>query len=278
MQILNTISLKDKKISEINVQDIIKNDPSVLGFGKLVSKDFERITDFGRIDLILADNTDEDIEIRYIVEIQLGEMDTSHIIRAIEYWEDQRRKFPSIIHFPVIIAEKVTGRYFNVINLFRQHKIPISIIEINAFDISGQIGVNFNTIFGPQFENDDKDAIVVDRNFWQEKSNKENLILMDEIFVKLKSEITENIALKYNKNYIGITLNNTPFNFICFRPKKSFVKLQFCKIFTDEMKQFFQNNKVELVGYQEIRITKNHIENIDICNKIIDICKQNYNS
>jgi hypothetical protein len=41
----------------------------------------------------------------------LGELDPSHIIRAIEYWDIERIRFPKRIHRAVIIAEEITSRF-----------------------------------------------------------------------------------------------------------------------------------------------------------------------
>jgi len=41
----------------------------------------------------------------YEVEVMLGETDPSHIIRSIEYWDNEKRKYPQRQHFAVLIAE-----------------------------------------------------------------------------------------------------------------------------------------------------------------------------
>ena len=52
------------------VQDLIANDPSILGLGDLVLRDVERIQPrAGRLDLLLQDT---DTNRRYEVELQLG--------------------------------------------------------------------------------------------------------------------------------------------------------------------------------------------------------------
>jgi hypothetical protein len=51
----------------------------------------------------------------YEVEIMLGSTDESHIIRTIEYWDIEKRRFPSKDHKAVIVAEDITNRFFNVI-------------------------------------------------------------------------------------------------------------------------------------------------------------------
>jgi len=56
--------------------------------------------------------------LRYEVEIQLGATNESHIIRTIEYWDIERRRYPQYDHTAVIIAEDITSRFLNVITLF----------------------------------------------------------------------------------------------------------------------------------------------------------------
>lgn len=64
------------------VQDLISNDPSILGLGDLVLRDRERIQPrAGRLDLLLQD---PESKRRYEVEIQLGSTDKAHIIRTFE--------------------------------------------------------------------------------------------------------------------------------------------------------------------------------------------------
>jgi len=41
---------------------------------------------------------------RYEVEIQLGATDESHIIRTIEYWDIERKRYPQYEHTAVIVA------------------------------------------------------------------------------------------------------------------------------------------------------------------------------
>lgn len=69
---------------------------------------------------------------RYEVEIQLGKTDESHLIRTIEYWDIERKRYPQYDHCAVIVAEDITGRFLNVINLFNGF-IPLVAIQMKAF-------------------------------------------------------------------------------------------------------------------------------------------------
>src|SRR3989442_11609419 len=42
---------------------------------------------------------------------------SSHIIRTIEYWDNERRRYPAYEHIAVLVAEQVTARFLNVIGL-----------------------------------------------------------------------------------------------------------------------------------------------------------------
>src|SRR5437763_17133603 len=101
------------------IQDRIAEDPEILGLGELVFRDKERIQSrAGRLDLLLQD---PDTKRRYEVELQLGATDEAHIIRTIEYWDIERKRYPQYDHCAVIVAEDITSRFLNVISLFKQH-------------------------------------------------------------------------------------------------------------------------------------------------------------
>jgi len=74
---LETISLKTSpEVNERWVQQVIENDPKVLGLGDVVVIDRERIQPGGgRLDLLLQD---EDRAGRYVVALQLGPTDETH--------------------------------------------------------------------------------------------------------------------------------------------------------------------------------------------------------
>ena len=94
------ISLKNNpEIKEDMIQKFIYEDPSVLGLGELTAIQREKIQpQGGRIDLLFGDDNNT----RYEVEVQLGATDPSHIIRTIEYWDMEKKRYPqydlSLIH------------------------------------------------------------------------------------------------------------------------------------------------------------------------------------
>ncbi len=131
------ISLKSHpELNEKWVQQKITENPEMLGLGDLIVKDSERIQSTGgRLDLLLADVATNR---RYEVELQLGKTDESHIIRTIEYWDWERKRFPQYEHCAVIIAEDITTRFLNVISLFNGN-IPLIAIQMKAIKVGNDI-------------------------------------------------------------------------------------------------------------------------------------------
>ena len=138
---LESISLKrSDRLNEKWVQDQIANDTSILGLGDLVLKDKERMQpNAGRLDLLLQDL--ETLK-RYEVEIQLGGTDESHIIRAIEYWDIERKRYPQYEHAAVIVAEEITSRFLNVIQLFNG-AIPLIALKLTAYKVGDDYAITF---------------------------------------------------------------------------------------------------------------------------------------
>jgi hypothetical protein len=123
-----TQKIRDCGFDEIWLQDQIVENPSCLGLGELelVSRERKQSSG-GRLDLLLKDPEDDSM---YEVEVMLGETDESHIIRTIEYWDREKRKWPQRQHYAVLVAEAVTKRFFNVIQLL-SHSIPVIAVQAN---------------------------------------------------------------------------------------------------------------------------------------------------
>src|SRR5215208_4298357 len=135
------LSLKlHPELTEKWVQDLIAADPAILGLGDLVLRDQERIQPrAGRLDLLLQD---PESKRRYEVELQIGMTDEAHIIRCIEYWDIERRRYPQYDHCAVLVAEDITSRFLNVISLFNG-TVPLVAIQMQALRIGEQLTIVF---------------------------------------------------------------------------------------------------------------------------------------
>ncbi|MCR5684161.1 MAG: endonuclease NucS [Lachnospiraceae bacterium] len=219
---MKRISLKNNPdINEAAIQAFIFENPEVLGLGNLTAIQREKsYENGGRLDMLLADEDNS----RYEVEIQLGATDPSHIIRTIEYWDNERKKYPQHDHCAVIVAEEITGRFMNVISLFNG-TIPLIALQISAYKMGESIHIAFTKVLDRVTLGDDEDvAEPTDRVFWEKKSNKSQLKLVDEIFSRI-SEYATGMELKYNKMYIGLAKDGVARNFVDFKPHKQFVAL-----------------------------------------------------
>lgn len=216
------ISLKNNpEIKEDMIQKFIYEDPSVLGLGELTAIQREKIQpQGGRIDLLFGDDNNT----RYEVEVQLGATDPSHIIRTIEYWDMEKKRYPQYDHCAVIIAEEITGRFMNVISLFNG-TIPLIAIQLSAI----KTGENtYNLVFTKILDRmtlgneEDEEVETTDRKYWENRSTTKMLKNVDDIFADL-NELTQGYELKYNKFYIGISKEGLVKNFIEFKPKKNYL-------------------------------------------------------
>jgi len=247
------VNLKDHPVlNEQWLQDIIANSPENLGLGDLVLKDKERKQPrAGRLDLLLQD---AEINKRYEVEIQLGKTDESHIIRTIEYWDIERKRYPQYEHCAVIVAEEITSRFLNVISLFNGN-IPLIAIQLTAYKYGNDYFLTFNTVLDEMnlglVEEDEEISAVTDRHYWENtRGTKETVKIVDEV-LSIITDILPGYELKYNKFYIGLAQNGSTDNFIIFRVKKSFMRMEIRLERSDELERKAEDKGLDLLDYDK---------------------------
>jgi hypothetical protein len=247
---LTKIDIKNHpELNETWVHNIIAEDPGIIGLGNLILKDKERIQPHaGRLDLLLQD---EDATQRYEVEIQLGKTDESHIIRTIEYWDIERKRFPQYEHCAVIIAEDITSRFLNVINLFNG-AIPLVAIQMNAIQVGDTVSLVFTTVLDQLklgFVDEDEEVFeVTDRNYWEQRGTKQTVAMADEI-LELINSIWPDFELKYNKFYIGLAKDGQPNTFVIMRPQKNMMRVELKMQKSDEIESKIESAGLDMLGY-----------------------------
>lgn len=244
LKTLDKIPLKNNpKINEDMIQEFIFNDPSVLGLGDLTAVQREKVQPLGgRLDILLQD----DDQNRYEVEIQLGSTDPSHIIRTIEYWDTEKKRYPQYDHCAVIVAEEITGRFMNVISLFNG-SIPLIALQLSAFQTGDDISLVFTKIIDriDLGTDDEEELVTTDRNYWENtKSTPHMLKLVDSIYEDL-GDLISGYELKYNKFYIGLAINGIAKNFMAFRPKKKFIYVEFRGQEDSEISKTLENEGID---------------------------------
>jgi hypothetical protein len=256
---LKTISLKQHPtLNEAWLQNVIAEDPSILGLGELSLRDKERIQPSGgRIDLILQD----DANVRYEVEIQLGATDESHIIRTIEYWDGERSRYPQYEHKAVLIAENVTSRFSNVLRLFNGH-IPLIVLQMSAIETDGGIALHFTKVIDEirrgLVDKDESAYEPATFQYWEKRATPETVKIAHDL-LKLCKEVDPTLELKPNKHYIGLQRTGAAFNFVYFRPRKVGLLLSICTPRVDEVDKQLEDSGLELLEYNwgEYRIKVN---------------------
>lgn len=247
-----SVSLKAHEIfNEKWLQNLLAEDPSLLGLGDLVVKQVERRQPrAGRLDMLLSE---PETRTRYEVEIQLGATDEAHIIRTIEYWDIEKTRYPQYDHVAVIVAEDITSRFLNVISLFNK-AIPLIAIQLRALDVGGGVlTINATTVLDLVHlgtEEEDEPGQATDRAYWISRGSESSVVTADQILA-LINEVTPGMSLKYNKHYIGLARDGVPDNFLVFRPRREHVIVDFRIPRSDEATALIDDSGVESLEYDK---------------------------
>jgi hypothetical protein len=237
------------QFSERWLQERIAQDPALLGLGDLVLKDKERIhPKAGRLDLLLQDTESNR---RFEVEIQLGPTDESHIIRTLEYWDIERKRYPQYEHTAVIVAEDITSRFLNVISLFNGF-IPLVALQLHAVRIGDTISLIVTRVLDEMrlglVDEDEEVQAVTDRSYWEDRATKTTMAMADELFTFVQT-LDPELELKYNKFYIGLAKNGQPSTFTIFKPKKQWLGLELALDRSDEIQARLDEAGVDAMDY-----------------------------
>ena len=271
-------------INEKSIQQIIAVDPSIIGLGELVLKDKERIQPrAGRLDLLMQD---PDTNRRYEVEIQLGKTDESHIIRTIEYWDIEKKRYPQYDHCAVLIAEDITSRFLNVIGLFNGF-IPVIAIQMNAYRIGNEVGLVFTKVLDEMplgiVEEDEEIQEITDREYWLKRGTQATVKMVDEILAIISS-FKPGYELKYNKFYIGLAKDGQPNNFAICRPKKNYMIIELRLQKSEEIDQIIESNDLDEMSYDKrwgnyrIRLNKGEIsKKTEVIQTLLEKAEKNFN-
>jgi len=269
---MERISLKNsKEVNEKMIQDYIFDNPTCLGLGELTALTKEKTQPTGgRLDLLMMDDNNT----RYEIEVQLGETDPSHIIRTIEYWDTERKRYKKYDHVSVIVAEEITGRFMNVIQLFNGN-IPIVALQIAAYKKSeGELALVFTKVLDQITDGDEEEEEyeATDRKYWEACSPKEMLNIVDNIVEKCES--LHEFDVKYNKVYIGLMKNGIVANPVTFRIRKKYIYM-FLKPIKDVAEY---GDRLDTAGlaydyvarYSELRVRLNSLQDYTENKELLD--------
>ncbi|MHC4662845.1 MAG: hypothetical protein ACYS8W_14275 [Planctomycetota bacterium] len=229
------------------LQDLIADDPTILGLGSVGLLDRERKQHTGgRLDLLLSDISGGK---RYEVEIMLGATNPDHIVRCLEYWDVERRRYPAYDHIAVLVAEDLTSRFLNTMSLFAG-SVPFIAIQLCALEVDGKIILNFVKVLDEKsLRRDDETPVdrqigkAVSRQEWVAYTGEANMKIVDATLEWINEKAKPARSLAYRQQHIGLSDGLRVSNFIWFEPKKPFVRVGFKVSNSEEW-----NNKLEELG------------------------------
>ena len=224
---------RNSQIDEQWIGDKIEEDPSlIVGLGEEVDViKRERRQPYGRLDFLMQD---EDEKIRYALELQLGSADPSHIVRVVNYWNHERKRHPDYEHFPVLVAEDIPEKYLEFISTI---DVPMIVYKLLPIRTQDKVSLVFSKILdmrAPLDERENDSTEETNRSYWEKKGTNETIDILDNLY-KVVQKIDPVFELKYNKFHIGLRKRNgSVHNFVAFKPKKKFLKLEVRKVEKDE--------------------------------------------
>lgn len=210
------------------IQQRIIDDPHILGLGDVVLIESEkRQPRAGRLDLLLYD---EQLNRRYEVELMLGPTDPSHIIRTIEYWDIERRRYPAYDHVAVLVAEDITSRFLNVMSLLAG-SIPLIAIQMAALQVDDKMCLHFvHVLDQTALRTDDRRLESPrdggsDRAYWQNRVAPEVLARCDAVAELVQSLTHEPHGLQYGKRVVDVVRGDGSETPVWLWPQKTLLRV-----------------------------------------------------
>jgi len=245
------VSIRDAGFDEFWLQDQICESPACLGLGDLEVLAKERVqASGGRLDILLKDPEDDTM---YELEVMLGETDESHIIRTIEYWLNERRRWPQRQHYAVLVAESITRRFFNVIQLLSE-SVPIIAVQASVVESPHGRALFLTRVLDTYEEPEDGTTVsneIHDEQFWQAKAPwtlEAAKALLDAV-----SDEFDDPRLNYVKGYVAIRAHNRNYFWLHKRSaKKSLLGFRISNGLLDEAKAILDQNNVPYVHKRKL--------------------------
>lgn len=249
--IAHSTSIRDAGFDEYWLQDQIWANPSALGLGDLDALNKERRQNSGgRLDILLKDPQDDSM---YEVEVMLGETDETHIIRTIEYWDNEKRRWPKRQHFAVLVAESITRRFFNVIHIL-SHSVPIIAIQASLVEVGGRRSLLFTKVLDTYEEVDDGASVQeveVNRDFWNKKA-RWTAETADTLLAGVRAELPD-AQLSYVKNYIAVNVGRNNYLWLHKRSaNKSLLGFRIAAHLADDAQQVLDEAKISFTRKPKI--------------------------
>jgi hypothetical protein len=279
VHIAKQLSIREAGFDEYWLQDQIYENPACLGLGELdaIAKERQQSSG-GRLDILLKNPEDDAM---YEVEVMLGETDETHIIRTIEYWDNEKRRWPQRQHFAVLVAEHINRRFFNVIHLL-SNSIPIIAIQASLLEMNGKKSLYFAKVLDT-FEEIDDGTSLDDKSYNREYWVKKSKWTLDtaEYLLGITQEIFQNPTLNYVKHYVAISVSG--YNYIWLHKRslnKSLLGFRMAQSLQDEAAALLDEKNISYVKKPKrflITVDRQMVEaNQDVFKAIASLVKKTW--
>jgi hypothetical protein len=243
IQIAQQVSIREAGFDEYWLQNQIYENPSCLGLGELEALQKERAQNSGgRLDILLKNPEDDAM---YEVEIMLGETDETHIIRTIEYWDNEKRRWPQRQHFAVLVAEHINRRFFNVIHLL-SNSIPIIAVQAALVRSADRTVLYFSKVLDTYEELDDGtslDNATYNRDYWVKRAPW--TLEAAEALIKVTEGLFEEPKLNYLKHYVAVDVSGSNYFWLHRRMQgKSLLAFRISSLLQDEVEALLDAKKI----------------------------------
>src|SRR5262249_3837711 len=114
-------------------------------------------------------------------------------------------------------------------------------------------------------DEDEEEQEVTDRAYWEKRGSKTTVGIADELLGIIKT-FNPALELKYNKFYIGLAKDGQPRNFVVFRPKKEWLRMEVRLERSDETQSQLEEAGLDLMDYDahwgryKIRLPKGDVQ------------------
>jgi len=233
---------KHPEYDEKWVECLLKENPSILGISsgvQFVSSQI-RNSNGGKLDVLLKDDDEERV---YSVELMLGQLDETHIIRCLDYWlrNKTRHIYREYEHVAVLVAESVlSSRFAEVVKLLSS-SVNLIVMELAALQVQGYVTLHCTKIFDgvTPVEADIEVEPVGPAVTWPP----DTLALVNNVLDLARPAVNDTIAPNPRQDGIGVKVGNRVQNFLFFRPKQTFVRVA---AFVSDPEQW--GSKLQLAG------------------------------
>jgi hypothetical protein len=278
-EIAQSLAIRQAGYDEYWLQNQIFENPMCLGLGELeaIAKERQQSTG-GRLDILLKNPEDDSM---YEVEIMLGETDETHIIRTIEYWDNEKRRWPQRQHVAVLVAERINRRFFNVIHLL-SNAIPMVAIQVSLLAAHGKKSLSFTKVLDTYEEIEDGTSVedrVYTRDDWVKKAIW--TVETADALVNITSSVFGETVLNYLKAHVAITVGGNNYMWLQRRSRpKSFLLFRIAQSLQDEAAGILDAKNITYIRKTKtIRLTidKEMLEkNPDVFKSIASLVKKSW--